>query len=75
MTITKAARVSTSDPAKVFSELAKVYFAWAKDFANDFHMRPPRKGSRKIRERNLFIREDGRLQLEEFRSTAIYNIL
>ena len=32
-------------------------------------------GSRKIRERNLFIREDGRLQLEEFRSTAIYNIL
>ena len=43
LTITKAARVPTSDPARVFSELAKVYFAWAKDFANDFHMRPPRK--------------------------------
>ena len=26
-----------------FSEFAKVFFVWAKDFAKDFDMRPPQK--------------------------------
>ena len=64
MSITKAARVPTWDPAKFFSsEFATDFFLGGKDLVNYFNMRPTRKinvtwGSRKIGESNLFIRDE-----------------
>ena len=66
--------MSSAKVSFLCSEFAKAFFL-AKDLATDFNMRPKRKinvGSQKICESKFLFAKNGRLQIKEFRTTAIY---
>ena len=72
--IAMAAGFQHKTPRKFFLSARKHVF-WAKDLAKDFNMRPSRKinlGFAKDSRKYFLFAKNGRLQIKEFRTTAIY---
>ena len=74
--IAMAAGFQHETPRKFFLSARKHVF-WAKDLAKDFNMRPSRKinlGFAKDSRKYFLFAKNGRLQIKEFRTTAIYGL-